>query len=114
MGREGSLLSCRGFHLFPDRLIGGRDGGGLSTILSPGLMCGAWSPSLDGYLDLLTGEWWVGLAYAWGTSGASILGYPAVIHWFANRRRVGTTCPNSSTVVRTEDERWKFDCLPPA
>ena len=38
--REGSFLSCRGFRLFLDRLIGGGDGGGLSTTLSPGLMCG--------------------------------------------------------------------------
>ena len=38
--REGSLLSCRRFHLFLDRLIGGRDGGGVSTTLSPGLRCG--------------------------------------------------------------------------
>ena len=38
--REGSLLSYHGFRLFPDRLIGGGDGQGLSTALSPGLMCG--------------------------------------------------------------------------
>ena len=38
--REGSLLSCRGFWLFLDRLIGGGDGGGLSTTLSLGLRCG--------------------------------------------------------------------------
>ena len=38
--REGSLLSCHGFRLLLDRLIGGRDGGGLSTTLSPGLRCG--------------------------------------------------------------------------
>ena len=38
--RKGSLLSCRGFRLFLDRLIGGGDGGGLSTTLSPGLRCG--------------------------------------------------------------------------
>ena len=38
--REGSLLSCRGFRLFPARLIGGGDGGGLSTTLSLGLRCG--------------------------------------------------------------------------
>ena len=38
--REGLLLSCRGFRLFLDRLIGGGDGGGLSTTLSLGLMCG--------------------------------------------------------------------------
>ena len=47
---------------------------------------GAWSPSLDKDLDPLIGEWWVGLAYAWGTSGAYVLGYPAVIHWFMNCR----------------------------
>ena len=35
--REGSLLSCRGFRLFLDRLIGGEDGGGLCTTLSLGL-----------------------------------------------------------------------------
>ena len=38
--RKGSLLSCRGFRLFLDRLIGGGDGGGLSTTLSLGLRCG--------------------------------------------------------------------------
>ena len=38
--RVGSLLSCRGFQLFPDRLIGGGDDGGLSTTLSLGLRCG--------------------------------------------------------------------------
>ena len=37
---EGSLLSCRGFWLFLDRLIRGGDGGGLSTTLSLGLRCG--------------------------------------------------------------------------
>ena len=62
--REASLLSCHGFRLFLDRLIGGGDGGGLSTTLSLGLRCGGWSPSLDGDLDPLTGEWWVGPAYA--------------------------------------------------
>ena len=38
--QEGLLLSCRGFWLFSDRLIGGRDGGGLSTTLSLGLRSG--------------------------------------------------------------------------
>ena len=38
--REDLLLSCRGFWLFLDRLIGGRDGGGLSTTLSPELKSG--------------------------------------------------------------------------
>ena len=48
--REGSLLSYHGFRLFLGRLIGGGDGGGLSTTLSLRLRCGAWSPSLDGDL----------------------------------------------------------------
>ena len=30
---------------------------------------GAWSPSLDGDLDPLTGEWWVGPACAWVQAG---------------------------------------------
>ena len=38
--REGSLLSCRGFRLFLDRLIGGNDGRGLSITLSLGLRSG--------------------------------------------------------------------------
>ena len=38
--QEGSLLSYRGFRLFLDRLIGGRDGGGLSIALCPGLRSG--------------------------------------------------------------------------
>ena len=38
--REGSLLSCHGFWLFLDRLIGGGDGGGLRTALSLGLRSG--------------------------------------------------------------------------
>ena len=38
--RESLLLSCHRFWLFSDRLIGGGDGGGLSTTLSLGLRCG--------------------------------------------------------------------------
>ena len=38
--REGLLLSCHGFQLFPDRLIGGGDGGGLSIALSLGFRSG--------------------------------------------------------------------------
>ena len=34
------MLSCHEFWLFPDRLIGGGDGGGLSTALSLGLRSG--------------------------------------------------------------------------
>ena len=80
--REGMLLSCRGFWLFLDRLIGGGDGGGLSTTLSWGLDSGveAWSPNLDRDLDPLIEEWWVGLACAWGTRRACVSGYPAGLH----------------------------------
>ena len=38
--REDLLLSCCGFRLFPDRLIGARDGGGPCTALSSGLRIG--------------------------------------------------------------------------
>ena len=38
--KEYLLLSCRGFRLFPDRLIGDGDGGGPCTILSLGLRSG--------------------------------------------------------------------------
>ena len=62
---------------FPDQLIGGGDGGGLSTTLGLGLRCGGLESKLDGDLDPLTEEWWVGPACAWGTSGASVLGYLA-------------------------------------
>ena len=37
---EDLLLSCHGFWLFPNRLIGGRDGEGPCTALSPGLRSG--------------------------------------------------------------------------
>ena len=37
----------------------------------------AWSPSLNGDLDPLIGEWWVGLACARGTSEVCVLGYLA-------------------------------------
>ena len=40
--RKDLLLSCRGFWLFPDRLIGGGLGGGPCTTLSPGLRSGGW------------------------------------------------------------------------
>ena len=46
---------------------------------------GAWSPSLDGDLDPVTGVKWVGLVCAWGTNRACVLGYPAGIYWFVNR-----------------------------
>ena len=78
--REDLLLSCHGFQLFLDRLIRGGDDGGLSTILSPKLKGGGLESKFGRGLDSLTGEWWVSLAYVWGTSGACVLGYPAGIH----------------------------------
>ena len=41
---------------------------------------GAWSPSLNGDLDPVTGVEWVGLVCAWGTSKACVSGYPTEIH----------------------------------
>ena len=75
--REGLLLSCRGFWLFSDRLIGGGDGGGLSTTLSPRLRCGGleskfgWGPR---HLDRRVVGW---SCLCLGTSGVCVLGYPA-------------------------------------
>ena len=46
---------------------------------------GAWSPSLDGDLDPVTGVEWVGLVCAWGTNGACVSEYPTGIYWFTNR-----------------------------
>ena len=53
--REGLLLSCHGFQLFLDRLIGGGDGGGLSTALSLGLRSGGLESKLGGDLDPMIG-----------------------------------------------------------
>ena len=47
---------------------------------------GAWSPSLDGDLDPVSGVEWIGLVCAWGTNGACVSGYPTGIHWFMNHR----------------------------
>ena len=61
-------------------------GGGLSNILRSGLKSGAWSPSLDGDLDPSTGVEWVGLVSVCGKNRTCVLGYPAGIDWFTNRR----------------------------
>jgi hypothetical protein len=52
---------------------------------------GAWSPSLDGDLDPLTGEERVGLAYARGTNKACVFGAPNWAHWFVNHRQLDGT-----------------------
>ena len=75
--REGLVLSCCGFRLFPDRLIGGGDGGGLSTTLSPGLRCRGLESKFGrrpGPLDRRVVGW---SCLCLGTSGACVLGYPA-------------------------------------
>ena len=62
--REDLLLSCRGLWLFPDRLIGGGDGGGPSTAQSPRLRSGGLESKFGRGPRPLIGEWWVGLACA--------------------------------------------------
>ena len=54
--RKCSLLSCRGFQLFSDRLIGGGDGGDLSTTLSPGLRSGGLESKFGRGPGPMTGE----------------------------------------------------------
>ena len=84
--REGSLLYCHGFRLFLDRLIGGGDGGGLSTTLSPGLRCGGLEFKFGrgpGPLDRRVVGWpYLCLGYKWDMC----FGYPAGLHWFVNHR----------------------------
>ena len=60
-------------------------GGGLSTILRPGLKCEGLESKFGRDLDPMIGVEWVGLVCAWGTNGVCVSGYPARIHWFTNR-----------------------------
>ena len=84
--REGSLLSCRGFRLFSDRLIGGGDGGGLGTTLSPRLRCGTLESKFGRgpvSLDRRAMGWsCLCLGYKWGVC----FGVPSWAHWFTNHR----------------------------
>jgi hypothetical protein len=62
--REGSLLSCRGFRLFSDRLLGVGNRWRCKHHTKAGpIVLGALSSSLDGDLDPSTGVEWVGLVY---------------------------------------------------
>ena len=79
------MLSYHGFRLFPDRLIEGGDGGGLSSTLSPGLKSGGLESMFERGPRPLDRRVVVGLACAWGTSGACVSGYLAGLHLFANR-----------------------------
>ena len=84
--REGLLLSCRGFRLFSARLIGGRDGGGLSTGLSPGLRSGGLEAKFGRgprpYDRRVMGWPCLYLGYKQGMC----FGVPSWAHLFANRR----------------------------
>jgi hypothetical protein len=76
--REDLLLSCHGFRLFSDRLLGVGFRWRFKHRIEVGpTVLGAWSPSLDGDLDPLTGVEWVGLACAWGASEAYVFGTPS-------------------------------------
>ena len=91
------------FRLFPDRLIRGGDGGGLSTTLSLGLMCGGLDSKFgrgprtpgqegDGLVLLVPGV----------QAGHVFSGYPARGTDSRITGRSGMACQRSSTVVRTE------------
>ena len=84
--REGLLLSCRGFWLFLDRLIGGGDGGGPCTVLSSGLRSGGLESKFErrpAPRDKRVVGWsCLCLGYKQGVC----FGYPAGLHWFTNRR----------------------------
>jgi hypothetical protein len=107
--RKDLLLSCHGFRLFPDRLlgVGFRWRSKHHTETGP-VVLGAWSPSLDGDLDPLDrsemGWSCLCLGCKWGVCfrgtqlGILIRESPFL--------RDGTTWLHSGTVVRTE--RWKM------
>ena len=60
-------------------------GGGLITILRPGLKCGGMESKFGRDLDPVIGVEWVDLVCAWDTSEACVLRYSTGIHWFTNR-----------------------------
>ena len=104
---EGSLLSYRGFRLFPGQLIGGGNGGSLSTTLSPGLRCGGLESKFGrGPRPLdrrVVGRSCLCLGYKRGVC----FGVPSWAHWFAKIAGwSGMTCLQSSTVIRTGS--WKM------
>ena len=62
---------------------------------------GTWTPGI--------GECWVGPTCELGISGHVFSGYPAGGIDSRIAGRSGTTCFMPSTIVRTEDERWKME-----
>jgi hypothetical protein len=106
--REDSLLFCRGFWLFSDRLIGAGKDGGLSTTLRPGLKCGGLESKFrqgSGPLDKSGIGWsYLCLGYKWGMC-FGVPSWDTLVHespfpWDS------TTWLWSSTVVRTRI--WKM------
>ena len=85
---ECSLISCHGFRLFLDQLIGSKDGGGLSTVLSLGLMCGGLESKFrqgPGPLDKRVVGWsCLCLGYKWGVC----FRVPSWTHWFVNLQEI--------------------------
>jgi hypothetical protein len=81
------LLSCLGFRLFSNRLLGVdfRWRSKHRTEAGPAVL-GAWSSSLDGALDILTGVEWVGLAGAWVQVRRVFSGHPTGHIDSVNRR----------------------------
>ena len=57
-----------------------RKGGGLMTMLRPGLKFGGLESKFGWRPGPVTGVEWVGLVCAWGINRECVLGYPARIH----------------------------------
>jgi hypothetical protein len=75
------LLSFYGFQLFSDRLLGvGITWRSEHYTETGSQVLGAWSPSLDGGLDLLIEVERIGLVCARGTDEACVPRYPTGIH----------------------------------
>ena len=111
---EDLLLSCCRFRLFSDRLSGFYfGGGGPYTALSPGLR-GEGLESQFGRGPGHLGEEsdWLVLLVPWVQAGRVFSGYPVEGIDSQIAGKFGTTCLNSSTVVRTERGKVvKWNCL---
>ena len=108
MGSGSFWTNCQGgFWLFMDQLIGGGDGGGLSTALSPGLRSGGLESKFGrgpGPRDRRVVGW---SCLCLGYKQVCVFEVPSWGHWFANRRCSYTTCLRFSIVIRIG--RWKME-----
>ena len=84
--RKDLLLSCHGFWLFSNRLLGVGIRWRSKHHTDTGSRCWGLESKFGRDLDPLTEVEWFSLVCAWGTSEAYVSGYPARIHWFVNRR----------------------------